>query len=366
MVSTRTPSLDVARAIALVGVVVMNYHAYLNPKTAYFQMSPSIWDKVFNPLSGILSSRFAAAFVLIAGIGVSLMTNRAREANDVQAMYTSRVVLLRRGFLLYVVGYGVQWIWPGTILFYYGAYFMIAAFLVAKRPQILISVATLCVVSAAALAAWRVDQRLTGNATSWLSPNPDTPRNLFIRTFLDYTHPVLPWFAFFCVGMILGRSWSHFALYRKQLFSVSLAVLVLTHGLRALLTPENTTTTAQYLLKTMASTQPFDRGVLYFVGTLTTVLCALVLVSWVVDVAPTHWFTEWLARAGQMSLSIYLAHVVFFNLVVNRLHWVRSTGLDTSLTLSLVFYVVALVVASWWVSRYGRGPAERTYRFFGG
>lgn len=83
--STRTPSLDVARAIALIGVVVMNYHAYLNPKTAYFQVAPSIWDRAFNPLSGILTSRFAAAFVLIAGIGVSLMTNRAREAGNVEA-----------------------------------------------------------------------------------------------------------------------------------------------------------------------------------------------------------------------------------------------------------------------------------------
>ena len=82
--STRTPSLDVARAIALIGVVVMNYHAYLNPKTAYFQVAPSIWDRAFNPLSGILTSRFAAAFVLIAGIGVSLMTNRVREAGNVE------------------------------------------------------------------------------------------------------------------------------------------------------------------------------------------------------------------------------------------------------------------------------------------
>ena len=94
------------------------FHAYLNPKTAYFQVSPSIWDKAFNPLSGILTSRFAAAFVLIAGIGVSLMTDRAREADDAEVIRTTRLVLLRRGVLLYVVGYGLQWIWPGTILFY--------------------------------------------------------------------------------------------------------------------------------------------------------------------------------------------------------------------------------------------------------
>jgi len=157
VVSTRTPTLDVARAIALIGVVVMNYHAYLNPKTAYFQVSPSIWDRAFNPLSGILTSRFAAAFVLIAGIGVSLMTNRVREAGDVQSIHASRLVLLRRGFLLYVVGYGLQWIWPGTILFYYGAFFMLASFIVAKRSQVLVAIAALCVAIAHLL--WPSDHR---------------------------------------------------------------------------------------------------------------------------------------------------------------------------------------------------------------
>jgi uncharacterized membrane protein YeiB len=365
-VSARTPSLDVARALALIGVVVMNYHAYLNPKSAYFQVSPSVWDRLFNPLSGILTSRFAAAFVVIAGIGVSLMTNKARESNDAAAMRNYRLVLFRRGLLLYVIGYGLQWIWPGTILFYYGAYFMLAAFIVAQRTRALIVIAAVCVASAAALSVWRANEMLAGNPTAWLSPNPNTPRNLMIRTFLDYTHPIFPWFAFFCAGLILGRSWSRFSLFRQQLLAISFAVLVIAHGLRALLTPKNPTTTAQFLRKTLVSTQPFDRGALYVIGTLATVLCALVCVVWITDGVSTQRLTQSLARAGQMSLSIYLAHIAFFNLIVNRLHWVRSTGLDTTLALSIAFYLVALSMGSWWVSRYGRGPAERAYRFFGG
>jgi uncharacterized membrane protein YeiB len=67
-----------------------------------------------------------------------------------------------------------------------------------------------------------------------------------------------------------------------------------------------------------------------------------------------------------MTLSIYLAHVLVFNLVVNWLNWVRPTGLDTALVLSLAFYVVAVPVSSLCFRRFGIGPCERVYRAFGG
>ena len=73
-----------------------------------------------------------------------------------------------------------------------------------------------------------------------------------------------------------------------------------------------------------------------------------------------------LARVGRMTLSVYLLHVIFFNLLVHQLHWVGATGLDTALVLSLAFYVVALSLASEWNKRFGLGPAERVYRAFGG
>lgn len=364
--SARRPSLDVARAIALAGVVVMNYHAYLNPKSAYFQLSPSVWDRIFNPISGILTSRFAAGFVLVAGVGVSLMTHQARAKNDAYSLLVMRQVLLRRGLLLYAVGFGLQWIWPGTILFFYGAYFMLAAFLFARRTRDIVVCGVLSLVIAAALSAWRVSEMFSGNNTAWLSPSPNSPRNLLIRTFLDYTHPVFPWFAFFCAGLVLGRSWEQLTKIRRPILVISLGVVIAAHSIRALLSPSNVATMSDYVVSALVSTQPFDRGALYTAGTLGTALFALVCIAWVADAFPAHVVTQWCARAGQMSLSIYLAHVLFFNVVVKWLHWVRPTGLDTSLMLSASFYIVAMSIASWWVSRFGRGPAERVYRFIGG
>ena len=368
--SSRIESLDVARAIALFGVVAMNFHAYLNGAQSMYPTQPSVWDRLFNPLTGPLTTRFAATFVLIAGIGVSLFTQRARESNNRADIQHARIVLLRRGTLLYVLGYFVQWIWPGTILFYYGAYFIIAAAVFAWSSRQLIGLCTISIVAAAGLSWWRASQLLDGNLTNWLSPSPNSPRNLLIRTFVDYTHPVFPWIAFFIAGIMLGRHIHHLSKIRLPLMFFAILVVLATHAANFLLTPTSQISDRNFVLAKLLSTQPLDRGILFSLGTLATAVVALCLVSLVVERAlrtiALRLFVKLLARAGRMTLSVYLLHVVFFNLVVHRLHWVGATGLDTTLVLSISFYVVAIFIASWWNKHFGLGPAERVYRAFGG
>ena len=117
---------DVTRAIALIGVVLMNYHGYLNGAAALTTDSSPFVMRLFNPWTGVLSTRFAATFVLVAGVGVTLLTNRSRLGGDRAAVSADRWRLARRGLLLYAVGMVIDWIWPGTILPYYGVLFLLA------------------------------------------------------------------------------------------------------------------------------------------------------------------------------------------------------------------------------------------------
>ena len=344
----------------------MNFHAYLNGVQSMYPTHPSAWERLFNPLTGPLTTRFAATFVLIAGIGVSLFTQRARVSNIRADIQHARIVLLRRGALLYFVGYFVQWVWPGTILFYYGAYFMIAAAIFTWSSKKLICLCAASIVTAAGLSWWRASQLIEGNNTRWLSPSPNTPRNLLIRTFLDYTHPVFPWIAFFIAGILLGRHIHHLSKIRLRLMFVAVLMMLATHGANFVFTPSIKVSDRDSIVTKLLSTEPLDRGILFSLGTLATAIVALCLVSLVVELKPKSLLAKFLARAGRMTLSVYLLHVVFFNLIVHRLHWVSATGLDTALALSLSFYVVALVLASWWNKYFGLGPAERAYRIFGG
>ena len=363
---SRIPSLDVTRAIALVGVVMMNYHAYLNTDKAFFPPRPSFAERVFNPLSGILTTRFAATFVLVAGMSIALLVQSAMQPGNVELIRSAQMKLARRGLFLYAIGAAVQWVWPGTILFYYGAFLLISAVICTWSNRSLVAVSVTSIAVSTGLSAWRGYQFFQGNFTQWLSPTPNTPRNLLIRTFFDYTHPVFPWITFICAGIILGRNLEHLAQLRTRIMLWSGVALFATFLIRTFVMPDSITSQWDYVLQRALSTNNHDHSFLHVTSTLAIALLAFCSISLLTDSRPTSRVVEFLARTGQMTLSIYLAHVLVFNLVVHWLNWVRPTGLDTALVLSLSFYVVAVPVSSMLKRRYGIGPCERVYRAFGG
>ena len=95
----RVIDLDVTRAIALIGVAVMNYHGSLIIRGG--PVGDSNINRFFDPRMGPLSTRFAATFVMVAGMGITLMTNRGRLSGDRLRRSADRWTLVRRGFLLY-------------------------------------------------------------------------------------------------------------------------------------------------------------------------------------------------------------------------------------------------------------------------
>jgi len=363
---SRISSLDVTRAIALVGVVMMNYHAYLNKDKAFYPPHPSFAERIFNPLSGILTTRFAATFVLIAGMSIALLVQSAMQSGNVELIRSAQMKLARRGLFLYALGAAVQWIWPGTILFYYGAFLLISAVICTWSNRLLVAVSVASIAVSTGLSAWRGYQFFEGNFTQWLSPAPNTPRNLLIRTFVDYTHPVFPWITFICAGIILGRSLERLTQFRTHIMLWSGVSLFVTFLIRTFAMPDSITAQSDYVLQRALSTNNHDHSVLHVTSTLAVALLVFCCISFIIDSRVNSRTVTFLARTGQMTLSIYLAHVLVFNLVVNWLNWVRPTGLDTALVLSLAFYVVAVPASSLYFRRFGIGPCERVYRAFGG
>ena len=43
---------------------------------AWRPLDPSLLERAINPMTGPLTTRFAATFVLVAGVGISLFTDR--------------------------------------------------------------------------------------------------------------------------------------------------------------------------------------------------------------------------------------------------------------------------------------------------
>ena len=197
---------DVVRAVALIGVCVMNYHGYLVNQGG--ELSRNFWGRFFHPWQGPLSTRFAATFVVTAGVGVTLLTRRAtaNRHTDPEAVAAKRWTLVRRGLVLYGFGLIFYEIWSGSILPYYGAMFVIGAFLFTLATPWLIAIGVSAAVAGAGIHWWVFEKALDGKSTRWLTDPPtSSPRGLLFNAFVNGTHPLLPWLAFLCAGMVLGR-----------------------------------------------------------------------------------------------------------------------------------------------------------------
>lgn len=343
---------DVVRAVAMIGVVVMNYRGYLILRGG--DRGAGWAADLFDPWEGPLSTRFAATFVLVAGVGVTLLTRRARSRPDRTTEMRWRLV--RRGALLYVAGLFLDEIWRGTIIPYYGAMFVIAAALFTLGSRSILGIGAAAVGAGALIRMWVFWQIEDGADPSWLTAPPDgSLRGYLFDVFVNGTHPLLPWLGFFCCGIVLGR-----ALSRPWWRAAALAV----GGALTVAASLVSTFAASPFERVVLATTPNSRGAVYVASALGTALVAYASFDWLAERFPAP--TEPFRRAGQLALSLYLAHILVFNFVVDWMGWVRPAGLATALMFALAFWVVGIVLATWWHRRLGRGPAERVYRAIGG
>jgi len=362
----RLPGPDVVRAVALIGVVAVNYHGYLILRSGSSRGTGWIED-VFDPWDGPLATRFAATFVLVAGVGVTLMTARSVEGTRLavaadeaavarERVRTMRVRLVRRGLLLYVTGLLLDEIWPGTIIPYYGAMFALAAAMFTWRSRWLILIGFGAAMGGSLLRLWRDQREREGISTTWLTePDEGSLRDHVFGVFVNGTHPLLPWLAFLCAGMVLGRL-LHTTWWRRAAIGVGSGLV----GLGWLVSRQASTSFEDVAF----SISPLDRGVVYTASALGTALVAYAAVDWLATRYPVA--TDPLRRAGQMTLSLYIAHVLVFNLVVDWLGWIEPAGVEVALAFASGFWIVGIALAVAWQRRYGMGPAERIYRTIGG
>src|SRR5215472_1645989 len=93
----RVFGFDVARAFAILGMVVVHFSLVM----AVDRTGPA-W---LTTILGFLDGRPAAAFIILAGIGVTLMSRRARLSDEPAAFADARKVLVVRGIILLVLGF---------------------------------------------------------------------------------------------------------------------------------------------------------------------------------------------------------------------------------------------------------------------
>ena len=352
----RIEGYDLARAVAILGMVVVHFVLVMS----------SEWAEESGPMGalvGFLDGRAAATFVVLAGVGITLLSRRAAGAvGGGLSIARVRATLLRRGAFLLGVGFLNLIIWQGDILRVYGVSLLVAAWLISARAR------TLWAVALAFVAGFLVLIATVDYSKNWdwetmkyqgLWTAPGALRNLFYDGFRS----VFPWTGLLIFGMWLGRHDPRRPGTRARFLIVGGALVVLTALVsgwllnQALADPaawQMDRETAVAVLGT-ESMPPMPLFLLSAAGTAVFVIAASV---WVAQRFATSRVVRAMVAAGQMAFTWYVGHIVLGlgGVILFGLYDNKPVGI--AVAAGLTFFAIACVVSFYWRRRFKHGPLE--------
>ncbi|MDJ0784561.1 MAG: DUF418 domain-containing protein [Desulfosarcinaceae bacterium] len=357
----RQIGLDVARALAVFGMVIVNFKVVMGAETA----GPAwlVW------LVGRLDGRAAATFVILAGVGISLLTRGALRRKDLAALTRRRRSLLKRAALLFGVGLLYSPIWPADILHFYGLYILVGALVLQHRDRTLwtlaVGFATIFLVLLVVCDYERGWQWQSLTYTDFW-----TPAGMLRHLLFNGFHPVFPWTAFLLVGMWLGRrNLAEPGIRRRLLVGGALATLIaevasalLTRWMLARWPAINPTD-----IRDLCATAPMPPTPLYLLSAGGTAVCLIGICLLVSDKLSTQaWLLRPLVATGQLALTLYVAHVILGMGLLEALGLLEHQSLPMAVGSALLFCLAAVGFSIVWRRVAERGPLEWAVRYITG
>ena len=345
----RVPGYDVARAVAICGMVLINFGVFLlGPPHGGYGETAMRW------LAHLPGGRASSLFVTLAGVGIARMAY-----GDVAR--ARRTLLVRAAILLLLGALNLLLLdWYIDILHFYACYLAIAAlFFLRATPRALLG-------SAFAIGAF-------GAALAIVFP--EDARSDFARfsvegvlrdALIDGVHPVLPWLAFLLFGMWLGQIDLRERAMRRSILARALFVYVTTElvslALSTLALERPSLTPFLSLAHTDWSPSP-----LYVLSACASATSIIALAHELAERAPRHRLTLTLASAGQLSLTIYLVHA-HLAIGVPRFFLDQShvMKVEWMLVYWVLFVVTVLPLAALYRRFFRRGPIEWLMRRLSG
>lgn len=346
----RVVGYDVARAVAIFSMLIDHCG----------QVFGIGHGSAFLTAYELIDGRASAIFVLLAGVGVSLLGRKRSPAE-------LRQTLVRRGALLLAIGLLNQMVWPGDILRVFGVAIILAGFLTALSSRWLLLLAAALVAAFPAMMLFfgyydHWDADMTHYRGLW------TPIGMLRNLFFDGYRPVIPWAALLIFGMWLGRldvsqprvpwlilGWGLILLIGAELGSRAALNWALIHQ------PAWDQATLRDWLE-ISSTPPLPPFVFSVMGS-ALIVVALCLMAGVrfAECAPLRA----MVATGQMALTWYIAHISVLALIVHWRGWSQGESGLRALSIGLTAFGTMLALSLWWKRRWNVGPMEWLLRRVG-
>lgn len=343
--------IDVARALAVIGMIIVNFKIV-------FGDNGIGWIK---SLASVFDGRAAATFVVLAGVGLALMTNSAIASNDPKQLGIVRNRIIKRALFLFVVGISYLPIWTADILHFYGIYMAITIVVLSHKKKTILAFAIAFII------AFPILMTLWDYEVGWNFETLDyhgfwTIKGFMRNLFFNGFHPVVPWTAFMLFGYWFGKLNLQNDKLVKKIFWISTATFTaiqITSQLAISFLSEGNAKTAKELVE-IIGTHPMPPLPMYM---LNGVSIAFAIISACIIIAKqfeNNAIINALNKTGQLALTFYVAHVVIGMGIVELLHPFKmgSYSIGFSVAYALVFSFLCLVFAVIWKKFYSFGPLE--------
>lgn len=347
----RIIGIDVARALAVIGMIIVNF------KVVFGENGDS-WLKSF---AHLFDGKAAATFVVLAGIGLALMTNSAIRNQNQEKLQTARKRIMKRAIFLFIIGLSYIWIWPADILHFYGIYMLITLFFIYSRTrQILIGAISLIVI-------YPILIMLFDYETGWnflvLEYTDFWTFKGFIRNlFYNGFHPVVPWTAFMLFGLWYGRQDLYDDKFLKKSLWVSsgvfISIQILSIGLIQFIS--KVSPMAIDSLMPLLGTDPMPPMPIYMINGISI---SIVIISTCILLAKRYENSKIIGalnKTGQLALTFYVAHVILGMGIMEEIGSLKfgEYSIEFSVIYALIFSLLCILFAEIWLRYKKSGPLE--------
>ena len=320
----RIVGVDTARGLAVLGMVVA--HVGLDDPGRAFP--PGGWSQ-------LADGRPSALFVLLAGVGLALLSG-GHEPVQGTRLVQARLRILVRAVLLVVLGTAlVRLDTPVVVILVVYAGLFAAGVAVLRFPRWALVVAA----SVLAVGGPFLLQALQGHVTL-----DDAHPVELVSVLFGYYYPAVVWFAYVLAGLAVGRSDLRSGRTHLQLAAWGAGLVVLGHGGAWVLRLALGRVTA------LTTSEPHSSSFFEVTGNIGTCLlvlavCLAIGVRWPRALAPV-------SATGALALTAYTGQIVAIRALGNESVWAPTPG-------SFLAFLLGTVAFCWaWRALVGRGPLE--------
>ncbi len=353
--TARVAAWDIARAMAVFGMVTVNFHSILDAENG-----PGWLVRACDMLYG----RAAVLFVMLAGAGLTLMSRSAnRTTGSGGGLGAVRKRLFKRSAVLLVMGMiFIHW-WNADILHFYSLFLCIGALLLGSSDRQLLVLAA---------AVWG-SSVLLFLIPDWFAVWQESPvcyrigdgleeavKDLF---FTGY-YPAFPWFSLMLLGMWLARQDLNHPATLVRIMAVCAGIFVVIEVLNAKLPDAFTGIDPDGPVAVLLGTGVFPTSPLFILSAAANAVtvvagCLLATRSIGFRRAATP-----LQAAGRLSLTFYIGHIFLGLWLSPMLFRVMHDPSVVSVVAGAVgFSVLSMVFAAWWCRHFANGPLESIMRW---